>query len=133
VQFNVALSRPDADHALSTAVDRMMTDLIGICYASSATQLLSVDKLTALLVDAREFNRSVEVDVLLHRDGAFFPYFEGPAGGTAAVYARILKSRTHHSMIELLNQPTHERLFAHWLMGSSRVSSSTALSLRQAQ
>jgi hypothetical protein len=111
-----------------------MSDLRSICYVSSATRLLSLEELTALLLDARRFNESVQVTgVLLHHDGGFFQYFEGPAAGTEAVYGRVKQSRRHHGMIELLNQPTQQRLFPHWLMGSSQVPASTALSLQQAE
>ena len=111
-----------------------MTDLVGICYVSSATRLMSVAELTELLVDARRFNESVQVTgVLLHHDSGFFQYFEGPAAGTAAVYQRVRNSRRHHGSTELLNQPAAERLLPQWLMGSSQVPAATALSLKQAE
>jgi hypothetical protein len=113
---------------------RTMTDLVGICYVSSATRLMSVAELTELLVEARRFNDSVQVTgVLLHHDGGFFQYFEGPAAGTAAVYQRVRNSRRHSGITELLNQPVGERVFPRWLMGSSRVPAATALSLKQAE
>jgi len=111
-----------------------MSGLHSICYVSSAIRLPSTGELAALLADARDFNRSAEVTgVLLHHSGGFFQYFEGPPAGTAAVYERVKHSHAHHSIIELLNAPTDKRVFGDWLMGSSHVPDSTAMSLRRAE
>ena len=61
-----------------------MSDLTNLCYVSSATRSLSVAQLTDLLIDARQFNQSVQVTgVLLHHDGGFFQYLEGPPAAIA--------------------------------------------------
>jgi hypothetical protein len=97
-------------------------------------QLLSDSKMNALLEDSREFNAKVHVTgVLLHNDGSFFQYFEGPASGVAEVYSRILKSRSHHSIVELLDEPIARRVFAKWHMGSTQVPEEAMLSLRTSE
>jgi hypothetical protein len=111
-----------------------MPGLISICYASSAVRPLSEAAMTALLDDARAFNAEAGVTgVLLHDDGSFFQYFEGPSKGVGEVYSRILKSRSHHHVIELLNDPVEGRAFSQWHMGSTLVPHSAILSLRAAK
>ncbi len=110
-----------------------MTELHGIAYVSSAYRVLSVAELEQMLVAARRFNTHAGVTgVLLHHDGGFFQYFEGPSEGALDVYERIKQSPLHHSIIELLNEPVPERAFPTWMMGSTRVPASTVLSLRLA-
>ena len=110
-----------------------MNELRCIAYVSSAVRLLAIDELDALLTDARAFNASAGVTrVLLHHAGGFFQCFEGPPEVTAQVYDRIRKSRTHHTILELLDERTERRIFSNWLMGSSQVAESTALSLQSA-
>jgi len=94
-----------------------MNDLAAIAYASKAARPLDSHDLDGLLIDARAFNEKVRVTgALLHHQGAFFQYFEGAPAAVARVYERIKKSSTHHHLIELLNQPTDARQFAHWHM-----------------
>ena len=129
---NVVLLR--AGRRSGAAIDCPMKDLQCICYVRSAARLRSVEELTALLTDARDFNAFVQVTgVLLHHDGGFFQYIEGPRAGMAQVYKRIGKSSTHRAIIELLDQLIDRRLFSNWSMGSLQVPEATALSLRRAE
>jgi hypothetical protein len=94
-----------------------MNDLAAIAYTSKAARPLGVRDLDGLLMDARAFNESAGVSgVLLHHQGTFFQYFEGPPGGVARVYARIRRSSMHEHLAELLNQPTDARQFVQWHM-----------------
>lgn len=53
---------------------------------------------------------------MLHHNGLFLQYVEGPSVAVAAVYLRIRQSHRHGPLIELLNQPIREREFARWQM-----------------
>ena len=93
-------------------------DLVALAYVSTATGPLSTADLEALLVDARSVNQHEQVTgALLHHDGSFFQYLEGPPEGVKRVYERILSSRKHTGLIELIHAPIQERHFAQWHMG----------------
>jgi hypothetical protein len=86
-----------------------------------------------LLVSARVFNGTQGVTgVLLHHDGSFLQYLEGPADGLQRVYKRIQESPLHSHLFDLMGGPLDERGFPEWQMGSTRVAESTVLSLRHA-
>ncbi len=110
-----------------------MPALTAVAYLSSSATLFSEAELEALLLQARSFNRSVGVTgVLLHHDGSFFQYFEGPHDGVAQVYARIHRSRRHHTIFELYRGPITQSFFAHWQMGFAQTPQSEILKLSQA-
>lgn len=111
-----------------------MPTLHAIAYVSSASPILAdSDEIDALLVDARDFNAKCDVSgVLLHHDGNFLQYIEGPTAGVAAVYRRILQSRRHHGLIELFNGPVMERNFPQWQMGFAESPLSALQSISQA-
>ncbi len=89
--------------------------------------------LECLLRSARQFNASQDVTgVLLHHNGGFLQFLEGPRQGIERVYARIRTCRLHTDLFELLDGPAEERLFPEWQMGSTGVPESTMLSLRDA-
>ena len=94
-----------------------MHDLSAVAYSSVAVRSLTPRDLDALLIDARSFNQLARVTgALLHHDGAFFQYFEGPPVEVARVYERIRKSSQHGNMVELLSRPIESRQFADWHM-----------------
>jgi Sensors of blue-light using FAD len=110
-----------------------MPDLQHLCYTSTATRPIVPALLEGLLEQARSFNDAQAVTgVLLHHDGHFLQYLEGPPEGLARVYARIAASRLHAGLFTLLDGPIEERLFPDWRMGSTRVPAATVLSLRDA-
>ncbi len=97
-----------------------MTDFTAIAYTSRAVRRLDTKALDDLLIDARAFNDRVQVTgALLHHQGSFFQYFEGPPGAVARVYARIKASSQHGELIELLHQPIAARQFGNWHMAFS--------------
>ena len=110
-----------------------MRDLQHLCYTSTATRPIVPQALEGLLAEARAFNDAHGVTgVLLHHDGSFLQYLEGPAEGLERVYARIQASRLHTGLFMLLEGSIDERLFPDWRMGSTRVPEATVLSLRDA-
>jgi hypothetical protein len=111
-----------------------MPTLTAIAYVSSATRRLSEAELEDLLLQARTFNREIEVTgVLLHHDGSFFQYFEGPDDAVAQVYERIRQSRLHHTIFELCRGPITQCAFANWQMGFAQTPQSTILKLSHAE
>ena len=110
-----------------------MNSLQHLCYTSNATRPLTPFDLERLLVSARVFNGTQGVTgVLLHHDGSFLQYLEGPADGLQRVYKRIQESPLHSLLFDLMGGPLDERGFPEWQMGSTRVAESTVLSLRHA-
>ncbi|HEX5371490.1 MAG TPA: BLUF domain-containing protein [Aquabacterium sp.] len=110
-----------------------MEALYCIVYVSSAWSRLEDQALETLLQDARRFNEQAHVTgVLLYSGGTFFQYMEGPLQGVTQAYARVRRSRAHHSIYELLNKPIDERAFSRWFMGLSHAPASTVLALQNA-
>jgi len=111
-----------------------MSALTAVAYLSSSTTLLTEPELEALLLQARTFNRGVGVTgVLLHHDGSFFQYFEGPQDAVAQVYERIHRSRRHHTIFELYRGPIAQCFFGDWQMGFAQTPQSSILKLAQAE
>jgi len=107
--------------------------LEAVAYVSSARQRLSDEDLEALLLRARARNHSLGVTgVLLHHDGSFLQYFEGPAEGVRTVYDHIVRSPLHTGLIELLHAPIPQRTFGAWEMGFTRAPRSAFLQLANA-
>jgi Sensors of blue-light using FAD len=110
-----------------------MTTLAQVAYCSSAVHLLSDPELDRLLVGARGFNATVGVTgALLHHDGSFFQYFEGPKEGVDEVYARIKSSKLHKGLLQLLSGPTDTLHLTAWHMGFAQVPHSAVQILAQA-
>lgn len=109
-----------------------MTQLTAIAYVSSATRRLVSQELDRLLVDARDFNLSHDVSgALLHHDGSFFQYVEGPVDGVAQVYARIVRSSQHRGLIELVHEAVDQRHFSVWTMGFAQAAASDLQAIAQ--
>ena len=107
--------------------------LEAIVYVSSAVGSPSEPELEALLEKARSKNREVSVTgVLLHHEGSFFQYFEGPPQGVQDVYDRILASPMHHGIIELMRTSIHERAFSDWQMAFTGAPKSVLLRFSKA-
>lgn len=95
-----------------------MEDLEAVMYRSQAVRPMERGELDRLLIDARRFNERVRVSgVLLHHQGVFLQYFEGPPQAVAQVYDRIKRSDLHGRVAELMYRPIGERQFAKWDMG----------------
>jgi hypothetical protein len=110
-----------------------MPSLFAVAYVSSATRRFTPEELDALLLDARAFNAIAGVSgALLHQDGSFFQYFEGPDAGVAEVYSRIKRSRRHRGLNELVAAPVSQRHFSTWSMGFAEPVASELQSVSQA-
>lgn len=111
-----------------------MSDLRAIVYVSSATELMSLPELEVLLTKARTLNVENSVTgVLLYSDGNFMQYLEGSEEALRITYARILASKQHHGVIQILNEPIAERSFPDWDMGLAKSSKSELLALSTAR
>jgi len=112
----------------------MHVDLLAIAYLSTAVKWPTRSQLEILLLDARDFNERVGVTgALLLHDLTFFQYFEGPESAVQEVYARIKRSRLHHSIFELFNEPIERRHFSRWTMGFAEAQPGDLLGSSQAQ
>ena len=111
-----------------------MTTLRSIVYVSTASRPIDADELESLLVEARGLNRQNGITgVLLHCEGNFMQCFEGPEEAVQSTYRRILDSRRHKALIELMNDPVKQRTFSGWEMGSATPTGSELISLSTAQ
>ena len=94
-----------------------MQELMAVAYRSRAVHPMSARDLDHLLVAARAFNEKAEVSgALLHHQGAFLQYFEGPRQSVERVYARVRHSQLHEQLVELLHEPIDTRQFSRWHM-----------------
>ena len=102
-----------------------MEELTAVVYRSQAVRLMSARALDQLLAGARAFNEKARISgALLHRQGAFLQYFEGPPESVERVYARIRRSPEHEQLVELLYQPIDTRQFSRWHMAFAEPPSS---------
>ncbi len=100
-----------------------MEELTAVVYKSQAVYPMNSRELDRLLVGARAFNEKAEVSgALLHHQGSFLQYFEGPRESVERVYARIRRSHQHEHLVELLYQPIETRQFSRWHMAFSEPS-----------
>jgi len=107
-----------------------MSALRSVVYVSTATGSLTTESLERLLTEARRFNLASGVTgVLLYADGNFMQCFEGPDDAVHGTYTRILASRLHRNVIELMNAPVDSRSFEGWQMGLAQASRSNLLTL----
>jgi hypothetical protein len=92
--------------------------LLSVVYASVASEPFSDDDLAALLASSRDANRRVDVTgLLLHREGRFIQFLEGPERTVRELMARIGRDRRHARVRTLLEDRVEERQFADWTMG----------------
>ena len=93
-------------------------NLLGVAYTSVATEPFDDEMLSGLLEWCRAWNGSVDVTgVLLHRDGRFIQFLEGPEKAVRDLVASISQDRRHTRVRVLLEDPVAERQFAEWTMG----------------
>ena len=110
-----------------------MTDLRTIVYVSAAVGNMTPAQLESLLTEARKLNLENSITgVLLFCDGNFMQCFEGPAQSMHATFGRILASRKHKNIIELMDERVHARSFEDWQMGLLHPAKSELLALSTA-
>lgn len=94
-----------------------MARLHAIIYTSSAVRALAPHEIEHLLRRARERNaRAGVTGLLLHDDGHFLQYIEGPPEGLLPIYDIILADPLHHRIHELMSESIGEREFDGWEM-----------------
>ncbi|MBA2723579.1 MAG: BLUF domain-containing protein [Methylibium sp.] len=107
-----------------------MSALRSVVYVSTATGGVTAESLESLITEARKFNLASGVTgVLLYADGNFMQCFEGADDAVHGTYTRILASRKHRNIIELMNAPVDSRAFEGWHMGLAQPSRSNLLAL----
>ncbi|HZY19179.1 MAG TPA: BLUF domain-containing protein [Ramlibacter sp.] len=100
----------------------MHSSLRSLCYVSSASHRFDEAELLALLAGARAANEAGDVTgLLLHCGGNFMQVLEGRADAVGDAYRRVGRSRRHHGLIELFDEPIEAREFAGWSMASRSV------------
>ena len=118
----------------AASVDASSKDLVALVYVSSATGRLDQAQIDGLLLSSRRFNAAVAVTgALLHHDGAFLQYLEGPAEGLSRVWQRVVACPLHHGINELVREPVPGRQFDRWHMGFAQAPSTLLQCLAQAQ
>ena len=94
-------------------------DLYCILYVSSASRHLSDRELEHLVEKAQKRNLEEKVTgVLLHCDGSFMQYIEGPKKGVLKAYEFIQKDTKHKGILELIHEKISEREFPDWSLAS---------------
>lgn len=118
----------------AASVDSTSKGLVALVYVSSATGRLDQVQIDGLLASSRRFNAAVGVTgTLLHHDGAFLQYLEGPSEGLARVWQRVVACRMHHGITELVRESVPTRQFDHWHMGFAQAPATVLQRLAQAQ
>lgn len=93
--------------------------LYAILYVSSSTRKMSDGELSSLYVTASRKNlESGVTGVLLHSNGNFIQYIEGPQKGLLDIYHRIKQDNRHTGLIEIMNEPIAAREFPQWSLAS---------------
>ena len=111
-----------------------MPELRSIIYVSTAVSLFTEQQLESLLVEARRLNlESGVTGVLLYCDGNFMQCLEGPPDSLQTTYDRILASRRHTNVVQLLDRRIEARSFAEWQMGFAEPTRSELLALTTAR
>lgn len=86
-------------------------------YASSASRPFTQADFVELLTRARDHNARVGITgVLLHRDGNFMQYLEGPEPELRSLLLKIRLDSRHRGVSPLLEGSQQERQFPDWPM-----------------
>ena len=103
-------------------------DLLAVVYTSVATAPLDEAQLSSLLEWCRDWNGSVDITgVLLHREGRFIQFLEGPEKPVRELVASISKDARHTRVRVLLEDAVTERQFPEWTMGFQALDDSAAM------
>lgn len=92
--------------------------MYSLTYASSASNLLTKEQLTAILETARERNRAAQITgMLLYKDGNFMQVLEGEEATVRGLLQKICSDPRHKGVLILLAGDVAERSFPDWSMG----------------
>lgn len=100
--------------------------LSGVLFVSSSTQLITSEQFGQRMIP--EIARNIERDltgVLLHDDGNFMEYLEGPKDAVQHTFKEICSAGLHKGVMQMVNKPLEKREFglwplACWTSGSSK-------------
>ncbi|MGA6148280.1 BLUF domain-containing protein [Stenotrophomonas sp.] len=96
--------------------------LCAIAYVSDAVDGIQASDIDQILAAAGSFNKVAGVTGVLMFDGHhFLQYFEGPDDGVNSVYHRVLNSRVHRNLRQLLHARIPARNFPRWTMASAAI------------
>ena len=94
------------------------SDLESLVYVSSAVRLLSPDEIGDLLKRARARNKEYDITgVLLHNNGNFVQYIEGPKDNLDIIYKIIREDARHTGLILISREAIQSRQFGDWPLG----------------
>lgn len=94
-----------------------------LVYLSSATKLLTREKLIAILQQSRVRNKALAVTgLLLYMDGSILQILEGDKETVAKLYNTIAQDTRHQSIVKILQGTTDKRNFPDWQMGFQALS-----------
>jgi len=92
--------------------------LLSVVYTSVAVEPFDDDRLAALLAHSRAANGEADVTgFLLHREGRFIQFLEGPVRTVRQLVTTIASDRRHGRVRVLLEDEIATRQFAEWTMG----------------
>jgi hypothetical protein len=93
-------------------------ELLSIVYTSRATEAFDDGALSALLSASRTSNAAVDITgFLLHRDGRFIQFLEGPEYAVRRLVEKIARDPRHTRVRVLLEDFVATRSYAEWTMG----------------
>lgn len=96
-----------------------------LVYLSSASNLLSGEELSNLLIRSRQKNGALGITgILLYFNGNIIQVLEGKQDDVERIYEKIRRDPRHSQLIELYKSPIEQRAFPGWLMGYKTLSSS---------
>ena len=111
------------DTAVTPGEDRRTADagapkLLSIVYTSRATEPFDEEALGRLLAASRTSNAAVDVTgFLLHREGRFIQFLEGPERTVRRLVQRISADARHARVRILLEDFVETRNYGEWTMG----------------
>lgn len=96
----------------------MTPELLSIVYTSRATEPLDADALGRLLATSRTSNAAEDVTgFLLHREGRFIQFLEGPERTVRRLVQKISSDPRHSRVRILLEDFVETRNYGEWTMG----------------
>ncbi len=108
------------------------TRLWAIVYVSKAAREVTRGDLLRILESARRRNAEAHITgLLLHADGSFMQYLEGPAVELFKVYALIKADPLHYGLVDLVREPIQTREFAEWSMACHAVGAAAGAPLTE--
>jgi Sensors of blue-light using FAD len=110
-----------------------MKQLRAILFVCSATRRLQESEMNRFVLQAQQRNQLDDITgVMLHNDGNFMQYMEGPDQAVASAFGRVCASREQTGVILLCDMPIDQRHFGEWAMAFAQPTNSELLALSTA-